>query len=283
MRPFADLPPPRPEATGMPRLAPPVHVGGPDGPWNQLHRQWEESGGVVVLATWGEWLPAVVTDPRLRGVLGDDWPRYRRTADATVRHRFAAARFVLKHAAAAALETDPAELDLAYRPGGRPYLRGVRGVDVSLAHTGELVVAGLSRTGRIGVDAEPLTRSLSVDVLLARACTPDERAAVKTLGGIGGAAGVTAALLRLWTLKEAYTKALGCGLRLPFARFGVPWTVEGEATAYGDEGLLSPGGGPAGPRAWTFGAHRALDRYLVGVARHDGAPAASLRPSSDRP
>ncbi len=236
----------------------------------------EESGGVVVLATWGEWLPAVVTDPRLRGLLGDDWPRYRRTADATVRHRFAAARFVLKHAAAAALETDPAELDLAYRPGGRPYLRGVRGVDVSLAHTGELVVAGLSRTGRIGVDAEPLTRSLSVDVLLARACTPDERAAVKTLGGIGGAAGVTAALLRLWTLKEAYTKALGCGLRLPFARSACPGPSRGRPPRTATRACSPPA---AGRRARVRGPSAPTGRW-AGTSSAWPATTALPRPRS---
>ncbi|WP_329239503.1 4'-phosphopantetheinyl transferase superfamily protein (plasmid) [Streptomyces sp. NBC_00111] len=225
---------------------------------------------MVVFTTWGEWLPALVTEPRLRHLLGRDWQRYRRTGDPTVRHRFAAARLLLKHTAAAALETDAAELDLAYKIGGRPHLRGLRQIDVSLAHTDELIVVGISRTGRIGVDAEPLSRSLSLDVMRSRVCTPGEQA---VLGAVEGPA-LTAAMLRLWTLKEAYTKALGQGLRLLFTEFDIPHVIEGEIATNGHSGLLAPDGAPAALDAWAFGAYRALDRYLVSVACHDAVPAA---------
>ncbi|WP_240805969.1 4'-phosphopantetheinyl transferase superfamily protein [Streptomyces sp. BPSDS2] len=231
----------------------------------------DECGNAVVFTTWGEWLPAVVTEPRLRRMLGRDWQRYRRTEDPTVRLRFAAARLVLKHAAAAALETGAAELDLAYKIGGRPHLRGVSQVEVSLTHTDELIVVGLSRTGRLGVDAEPLSRVLSLDVMLSRVCTPGEQAA---LGAVDGP-DLTAAMLRLWTLKEAYTKALGHGLRLPFTEFGVPRLAEGEIATNAREGLLAPDGAPAATGAWAFGAFRALDRYLVSVACHDTGPGPS--------
>ncbi|MFJ4279517.1 4'-phosphopantetheinyl transferase family protein [Streptomyces massasporeus] len=253
-----------------PRITPPVHVAGPAGPWEEVREGMRRRGNAVVFTTWGEWLSAVGTEPRLRLLLGRDWARYRRTPDPRARDRFAAARLVLKHTAAAALGTDAAELDLAYKIGGRPHLRGLGQVDVGLSHTGELIVAGISRGGRIGVDAEPLSRTLSVDVMRRRVCTPAERAALNALDGPRQ----TAALLRLWTLKEAYTKALGQGLRLRFDEFGFPLGAEGEFPGP-DVGLLAPEGGLAERGAWVFGTYRALERHLVTVARYDQVPLAT--------
>ncbi|MFF7734912.1 4'-phosphopantetheinyl transferase superfamily protein [Streptomyces sp. NPDC007984] len=265
--------------TPGPGITPPVHVAGPAGPWDGVREGMRRRGNAVVVTTRAPWLDAVGTGPRLRLLLGRDWPRYRRIADPRARDRFAAARLVLKHTAAAALgtypteldpaeldpaELDPAELDLAYKTGGRPHLRGLGHVDVGLSHTGELIVVGISREGRIGVDAEPLSRALSVDVLRRRMCTPAERAFLNGLD----APRQTAALLRLWTLKEAYTKALGQGLRLRFDEFGFPPGAGGEFPGPGD-GLLTPEGGLAEPGAWTFGTYRALERYRVAVAHYD--------------
>ncbi|MGI5377666.1 4'-phosphopantetheinyl transferase family protein [Streptomyces sp. CA-251387] len=256
--------------TPGPRITPPVHVAGPAGPWDAVREGMDRRGNAVVFTTWGEWLSAVVTEPRLRLLLGRDWPRYRRTADPQVRHRFAAARLVLKYTAAAALGTDAAELDLAYKIGGRPHLRGLGQIDVGLSHTDELIVVGISRGGRIGVDTEPLSRTLTLDVLHERMCTPAERAFLSGLDSPRQ----TAALLRLWTLKEAYTKALGQGLRLAFDEFGFPPGMEGELPDGAADGLLAPDGGPAASEAWAFGTYRALERYLVTVARYTPAPRA---------
>ncbi|MGW3124514.1 4'-phosphopantetheinyl transferase family protein [Streptomyces sp. NPDC001107] len=260
------------------RITQPVHVPAPCGPWEEVREAMDQCGSAVVFTTWGEWLSAVVTEPRLRLLLGRDWPRYRRTADPLVRYRFAAARLVLKYTAAAALGTDAAELDLAYKIGGRPHLRGLRQVDVGLSHTGELIVVGVSHRGRIGVDTEPLTRTLTYDVMRERMCTPAEQAA---LTGLDGPAR-TAALLRLWTLKEAYTKALGQGLRLDFTEFGFPPRAEGAFSAGEGSGLLAPDGSPAAPGTWSLGTYPTMSRYLVAVARYATGPAAAPG-AADRP
>ncbi|MFI0967702.1 4'-phosphopantetheinyl transferase family protein [Streptomyces sp. NPDC021080] len=250
--------------TPAPPLTAPVHVAGPAGPWDQVHEGMHRRGTAVVCTTWGEWLSAVVTEPRLRTLLGRDWPRYRRTADPQVRHRFAAARLALKYTAAAALGTDAAELDLAYKIGGRPHLRGLRQIDVALSHTDELIAVAVSRGGRIGIDTEPLSRTLTLDVMHERMCTPAERA---LLNGLDGPA-QTAALLRLWTLKEAYTKALGQGLRLAFNEFAFPAGLGAEPSGGHGSRLLAPDGSPAARDAWAFGTYRALERYLVTVAHY---------------
>ncbi|MFE4642950.1 4'-phosphopantetheinyl transferase family protein [Streptomyces sp. NPDC056730] len=234
----------------------PIHVSGPAGPWHPVREGLALRGNAVVHTTWGEWLPAAVTDPALRPLLGRDWQRYRNTTDPTIRYRFVASRLAVKFTAAAALGTEPAELDLAYRIGGRPYLRGFGQIDVSLTHTDDLIAVGISRHGRIGVDAEPADRPMSFDLLRRHMCTPAERAELAPLPEAEQAA----ALLRLWTLKEAYTKALGQGLRLGFTEFGF---------AADSPALLAPDGSSAARGEWAFATYRALGRYLISVACHD--------------
>jgi 4'-phosphopantetheinyl transferase len=238
------------------RISGPIHVSGPDGPWHLVREGMRLRGNAVVYTTWGEWLATAVTDPALRRLLGRDWTRYRRTADPVIRFRFVASRLATKFTAAAALDTEAAELDLAYKIGGRPYLRGLDQLDVSLTHTDDLIAVGVSRNGRIGVDAEPAARRMQFDLMQEHVCTPVERADLQRLPQAERSAG----LLRLWTLKEAYTKALGQGLRLGFSEFGF---------GAGSAGLLAPDGTPAARGEWAFTTRQVLDRYLISVACHD--------------
>ncbi|MFF3487426.1 4'-phosphopantetheinyl transferase family protein [Streptomyces sp. NPDC002701] len=238
------------------RISEPIHVGGPDGPWQAVREGMRLRGNAVVYTTWGEWLGTALTDPGLRPLLGRDWQRYRRTADPLIRFRFVTSRLVTKFTAAAALDAEPADLNLAYKIGGRPYLRGLDQVDISLTHTDDLIAVGVSRNGRIGVDAEAADRAMSFDLMHSHVCSPAERAELELLPEKRR----TAALLRLWTLKEAYTKAIGQGLRLGFTEFG--FGTDGA-------GLLNPEGQPASRGEWGFTTHQVLGRYLLSVACHD--------------
>ncbi|OIK04280.1 4'-phosphopantetheinyl transferase superfamily protein [Streptomyces monashensis] len=241
---------------GAERIGAPVHVSGPDAPWHRVRESMDRYGNAVVHTTWGEWLTTAVADPALRPLLGRDWQRYRRTGDPTLRYRFVASRLATKFTAAAALRVDPVEIDLAYKIGGRPYLRGLDQIDVSLTHTDDLIAVGISREGRIGVDAEPVDRRMSYDLLQSHVLTPAERIELEALGE----AERPAEMLRLWTLKEAYTKALGQGLRLGFTEFGF---------GVGSGELLAPDGRPAAHGEWAFVTRRVLGRYLLSVASHD--------------
>ncbi|MFC9297024.1 4'-phosphopantetheinyl transferase family protein [Streptomyces sp. NPDC057011] len=238
----------------------PLYVPGPEGPWEEVGERLDDAGRAVVCTTWGQWLTAVLLDPALRPLLGDDWPRFRQTPAAAGRMRFAVSRFVMKYAAATALEVPVDTLDLGYGPGGRPELRGpAAGVEVSLAHTGELVVVGVSRTGPIGVDAEPADRDISVGLLRGHVCTAEEDAALDALPEDER----RARLLRLWTLKEAYTKALGHGGRRRFSTFGFGLDGEGRVvlTEAADARAAEPVAGE-----WSFATHLVQGRYLVGEA-----------------
>ncbi|MFB6811009.1 4'-phosphopantetheinyl transferase family protein [Streptomyces sp. NPDC056387] len=252
------------------RITAPVHVTGPAGPWEGVREGMARRGNASVFTTWGEWLTAALAEPALRPLLGRDWQRYRHTTDPTIRFRFVASRLAVRYTAAAALGTDPAKLDLSYKPGGRPYLRGLDQIDLSLTHTDDLIAVGISRNGRIGIDTEPADRRLAFSLLQNQVCTEAERAELAALPE----AEQTAGMLRLWTLKEAYTKALGQGLRMGFSEFGF---ATGRTGRTGHSGLLAPDGTPAAHGEWAFGTYPVLGRYLVSVACHD----AGLDPSRD--
>ncbi|MFE2288770.1 4'-phosphopantetheinyl transferase family protein [Streptomyces sp. NPDC059443] len=144
----------------------PLDVSGPEGPWDEVGDRLDDSGRAVVCTTWGRWLTALLLDPALRPLLGDDWPRYRQTPAAAERMRFAVARAVVKYTAAAALGGPVHTVDVGYRPDGQPVLRGAGGgVRLSLAHSDELIVVGVSRTGPIGVDARPADGEVSSELL----------------------------------------------------------------------------------------------------------------------
>ncbi|NHI12116.1 L-aminoadipate-semialdehyde dehydrogenase-phosphopantetheinyl transferase [Streptomyces sp. KO7888] len=245
-------------------VAPPVHVPRPDSSWLRLREDLLDRGVTVAYATWTEWFPAVLTTPRLRPLLGQDWNRYTATRDPAVRCRFAASRLLIKYTAAAALGIGPEDIDIAYQLGGRPYLRGLDQIEVALTHTGELMAVGISRVGRIGLDAECADRRFDLDLMRGRMCTPAEAAELSALARDEQAACV----LRLWTLKEAYTKALGQGMRLAFTEFGF---------GLGAGGLRTPGGAAAAGEEWAFATHPVLGRYLVSTACHD----AGLDPDGD--
>ncbi|MFJ9121619.1 4'-phosphopantetheinyl transferase family protein [Streptomyces sp. NPDC102394] len=245
-------------------VAPPVHIPRPDSSWLTVRENLLDRGATMAYATWTEWLPAVLTTPRLRPLLGRDLSRYERTSDPAVRCRFAASRLLIKYTAAAALGIAAEDIDIAYRLGGRPYLRGLDQVEVGLTHTGELMAVGISRTGRMGLDAERADRRFDADLMRRQMCTPTEVAELDTLP----VEQRTACLLRLWTLKEAYTKALGQGMRLPFTEFGFGLTPGG---------LRTPDGTAAQGEEWAFATYPVLGRYLISAACHD----AGLDPAGD--
>ncbi|NYV78992.1 4'-phosphopantetheinyl transferase superfamily protein, partial [Streptomyces sp. UH6] len=156
--------------------------------------------------------------------------------------------------AAAVLGLDPRTVELGHRIGGRPYLPGCD-LEVSLSHTADVIVVALSSGGRVGVDLEPLDRRTDVGLLSAQACTPGELRALAQLPPRPR----KDALLRLWTLKEAYSKALGQGLRLDFTTFG-----------FGGQGVgPPPDGGLFRHGDWVLATHTVLDGYVLSAAYQD--------------
>ncbi|MFG2718532.1 4'-phosphopantetheinyl transferase family protein [Streptomyces sp. NPDC048416] len=250
---------------GRDTVSAPIHMASPDGHWLRVRESLAFFGNAVVYANWQQWRSAVAAEPELRSLLGNnDWQRFSALDKPEVRYRFAVSRMLVRHAASAALQVLPEAVELAYKPGGRPYLRGCDQIDISLSHTLDLVVVGLNRLGRIGVDTELARRRLRYSQVHRQICTAAERRALAPLPE----SEQEAELLRTWTLKEAYTKALGQGMRMGFTQFG--FDPEGRE-------LQTPDGDAASYGEWSFGTFgldlnggpTSNDGYVVSVACQD--------------
>lgn len=101
---------------------------------------------------------------------------------------------------------------------GKPFVTSPQGPDArfSLSYTRSLLALAVSPRHELGVDIEAITPEGSDEVPW-QVLTSAERRFLRTLP----AAEQFAEFLRLWTLKEAYTKYLGLGASLDFRRVEV--------------------------------------------------------------
>jgi len=248
-----------------PPLGAPVSVTPGSRTWDQVREDLAGHGTALAYAPLSELRRELPEGDDLRAVLGRDWSRFLDLAHRDVRDRYAASRVLLKHAAGAVLGGDPGALELAYGPTGRPYLRGCDQIDISLSHTEDLLLVGLTTRGLIGVDAERTDRPMYGSGLDRHVCTPYELVMLRGLPEQER----NPSLVRLWTLKEAYSKAIGQGMQFRFTEFG-----------FGPDGkpvrVQRPDGTTGSGREWAFRTFVLDSGYTVSTAVYDagfGTPA----------
>jgi 4'-phosphopantetheinyl transferase len=142
----------------------------------------------------------------------EDLERCRRLRRGEERARFVAGRVLLRTALAAATGDDPRVFRFACTSSGQPRLASAAsGLEFSLAHAGGAVAVAMARGFPVGVDIEPVVALEPGDIAVA--LSADERADLEGLAP----AQRGSAVLRLWTLKEAWSKLAGRGVDLDFA------------------------------------------------------------------
>jgi 4'-phosphopantetheinyl transferase len=94
---------------------------------------------------------------------------------------------------------------------GKPFLPSDSTLSFNLSHTRELVACAIASGMPVGIDAERTGRILDAAALAERYFSPCETASLAR----GGADALGLRFLELWTLKEAFAKAVGAGLTLP--------------------------------------------------------------------
>lgn len=130
-----------------------------------------------------------------------------------------AAHSLMRSVLATYTSTPPEDLDLYVDANGKPHLRRASHPDAfefSLSHSGSLAVVAVGR-GQIGVDIEKIKDLPDLDQVTLRCMNLQERRWLGRLKKEDRAAG----FFRIWTLKEAYLKGLGVGLRLPLTSIEV--------------------------------------------------------------
>jgi 4'-phosphopantetheinyl transferase len=105
-------------------------------------------------------------------------------------------------------------LEFAAGEHGRPEIVGpdaARGFRFNLSHTHGLVACAVTRAVDIGVDVEYAERRVDILGVARQVFSPVEVAGLAALSG----AAQRERFFELWTLKEAYIKAIGKGLSAP--------------------------------------------------------------------
>lgn len=193
-----------------------------------------------------------VPDGVLRAALSADEldraGRFRSPSDAS---RFVRRRRLLRRLLAA-YGADPGAAPLAVGRDGRPSAPGGSPLRFSAGSSDGMVVVAFAWDRDIGVDVERRRVVADRELLAQSTMTGEEQAALATEDGDQR----DAAFLRLWTVKEAYLKALGTGLSLAPRR--VSSTPEGP----GRWTVSSPGEAPP----WTAVAVDLGHAYIATLA-----------------
>lgn len=114
-------------------------------------------------------------------------------------------------------EVPPERIEFAYGAHGKPWLPADPGLGFNLTHSARLALVAVARGLEIGVDLEHTARRRPFLRLARRYFDAAEHAWLESRPEETRAAD----FYRIWTLKEAYLKAVGTGLSVPPASFRV--------------------------------------------------------------
>ncbi|MCB1065157.1 MAG: 4'-phosphopantetheinyl transferase superfamily protein [Verrucomicrobiae bacterium] len=155
------------------------------------------------------------------------------------RRRFVMARGTLRTLLSRYTGELPEKLLIETGRFGKPILGSAteRSVHFNLAHSGDKALYAISLDSPLGVDFEEIGREESLPEFAEGFCSPEELRRFEKLPWPEK----TRALLRLWTAKEAFLKAMGTGLQIEPRRIEVPVSVtEGDSQPVSLEWIDSP-------------------------------------------
>ncbi len=163
-----------------------------------------------------------------------------------------ARHLLLRLLLAAYLALPPRAIRLAHGRHGKPELAGGQGgcLAFNLSHTGRWLLVAVAARGPLGVDLENTARRIGRPLALARRYFA--AAEYETLAALPPAER-HAAVLRLWTAKEAVVKWHGGGLASGLDRF----TIDHGTSCRPGESAVStvtehPADWPGTPRLWSL-------------------------------
>ncbi len=212
----------------------------------------QDADQASLLARYGHWLPAEEHDRRAR---------FTRDEPAAM---FLSARIVLRGVLGALLHCKPEEIALAKNAWEKPCLASpASDWQFNLTHSHGHLALAFSRAGAVGVDTEFTHRSNPVEKLARRYFSAAEQQWLAR----APESEFRQRFFDIWTLKEAYIKAVGKGLAVTLEGFSFT-EREGRLSYQYDSGEPPP----AQVSAWLS---RALpERPLACVLLSDELPAA---------
>jgi 4'-phosphopantetheinyl transferase len=220
------------------------------------HWQGLACGEVHVWYTPTAGLPLSVIAAQQSLLSRDELERCEQFRTETLKRDFAVARALVRAALSLYVDVPPRGWEFGRTELGRPFVAtpAGQGLAFSLSHTIGLVACAVAAGRDVGVDAEWLNRPCDLESIVERCFSRAEAADV----ALQGPSQRRRRVLEFWTLKEAYAKARGLGLALPFD--GLAFQL-GQAV----RASFSPAVKDNADR-WCFGRFTVTPEYLVAVA-----------------
>jgi len=152
------------------------------------------------------------------------------------RHRYAAARGLLREMLALYLDLEPEAVRFAYGPRGKPALASATpdALRFNVSHSGGLAILAFALGREVGVDIEVERPLADAETIAARFFSRREASELMRLPEPER----QAAFFRCWTRKEAFIKATGDGLSRPLDAFDVEFRAGEPARLLRVEGDL---------------------------------------------
>ena len=134
----------------------------------------------------------------------EEWAHANRIKSSGQKDTWISCRTVLKSMLASYLNLPPTKIELKKNSFGKPYLAHSN-LFFNVSHTEDSFLLGFSIGGEIGIDLERLSGDEDLTSLIDYAFSPTET-------NYYFQSGLSKHFLEIWTLKEAYLKAIGIGL-----------------------------------------------------------------------
>ena len=210
----------------------------------------------------GDEIASLAKDSEARSVVSEgEWARRDRLRVEEDASRFLASRILLRSMLALFTGEPPEAFSIEATESGRPEIThppfGVA-LRFSITHTRGIVACLLSGGAEVGVDAEFHDSGTDLLGIATRFFARREAEFLYDLSG----GERQHAFFDLWTLKEAYVKAIGEGLAIPLDQFSFDLrSFPLEITTESGEGTEE--------NHWAFGLRRPTDRHSLAVAIRD--------------
>jgi 4'-phosphopantetheinyl transferase len=208
-------------------------------------------------------------EPFLAWLAPDELEQAQRFCDPEWRRRFIVKRGSLRERLAACLGLSPAALVFTRNAHGKPALTGQEhpgGLRFNISGAADLALIAIARGREVGVDLE-MHRPQGDELEIAeKFFSPREREELRRLPPPLR----TRAFFDCWTRKEAFLKAVGCGLSRPLADFTVSLRA-GEPAA-----LLEVHGEPDAAGRWSMFSWDEIEGYSAALVVEEPGTSAAL-------
>ena len=152
----------------------------------------------------------------------DELARANRLQDTKIRDRWIAGRILLRKLLAELLKCDAASIHFTYGEDGKPRLAASNELSFNISHSGSQAVFAFSHVLELGIDIEEMHPLSAMDRVMQLVFSESEIESVRCLSG----GNEIQAFFQIWTLKEAFLKAIGSGFRTPANQFSVISTMD---------------------------------------------------------